>query len=193
MTALQRGLIAVLGLLMFGAGAHAADEPSISSFRSVYQAVNWMAFQSRNLESKIPNESLRRSWLRMVHYESTRSSVDPDLVLALIEVESGFDRFAVSKTGASGLMQVMPFWKELIGDTGDSLFDVQTNLRYGCMILRHYLDVENNNIARSLARYNGSLGEDQYPNAVMAAWQNKYRFNEAADPKAFSVLGGIFR
>jgi soluble lytic murein transglycosylase-like protein len=156
----------------------ASEVGSISSFRSAKEAVDWIGYQSRNLANKIPNETTRRQWLRMVHYEATRYSLDPDLVLALIEVESGFNRFAISKVGASGLMQVMPFWKDLIGDTRDSLFDVRTNLRYGCIILKHYLDMENQNLSRGLARYNGSLGEETYPSMVTAVWRTKYRFSE---------------
>ena len=154
-----------------------SDGASISSFQSATQAVDWLSYQSRNLQTKLPNEALRRDWLRLVHYESTRFDLDPDLVLALIEIESGFNRFAVSQVGASGLMQVMPFWKDLIGNSGDSLFDVRTNLRYGCIILRHYLDTERNDLARGLARYNGSLGDPSYPNLVLGKWQEKYRFS----------------
>ena len=154
----------------------AAEPLSINSFDSATKAIEWIAYQSRNLRNKIPNEVVRREWLRMVHYESTRFSLDPDLVLALIEVESGFNRFAISEVGASGLMQVMPFWKELIGDARDSLFDVRTNLRYGCIILKHYLEMEGQNWMRGLARYNGSLGQEAYPNMVLAIWQTKYRF-----------------
>jgi len=159
----------------------ASEINTISSFQSARLAVNWIAYQSRNLAGKIPNESVRREWLRMVHYEAIRYKLDPDLVLALIEVESGFNRFALSKVGASGLMQVMPFWKDLIGDTRDSLFDVRTNLRYGCIILKHYLDMENQNLTRGLARYNGSLGEDLYPNMVMAVWHSKYHYLESSN------------
>ncbi len=155
-----------------------SDGASISSFQSSSQAVNWLAYQSGNLHNKLPNEEVRRNWLRLVHYESTRFNLDPDLVLALIEVESGFNRFAVSQVGASGLMQVMPFWKDLIGSSGDSLFDVRTNLRYGCIILRHYLDTEGNNVSRGLARYNGSLGDPSYPNLVIGRWQDKYKFSK---------------
>ena len=148
---------------------------SINSFKDVTTAINWVSQQSFQLRNKIPDDKKRRELLRMIHYEATRYQLDPDLVLALIEVESGFNRFALSYVGASGLMQVMPFWKELIGSEGDSLFDVQTNLRYGCIILRHYLDLENNNISRGLARYNGSLGTDTYSSLVLSTWQAKYR------------------
>lgn len=149
---------------------------SINSFKDVNHAINWIGQQSYQLRNKIPDDRKRRELLRMIHYEATRYQLDPDLVLALIEVESGFNRFALSHVGASGLMQVMPFWKELIGSEKDSLFDTQTNLRYGCIILRHYLDVESNNTARALARYNGSLGTDNYSSLVLNIWQAKYRY-----------------
>jgi soluble lytic murein transglycosylase-like protein len=150
---------------------------SINSFRDVAHAISWIGQQSHQLRNKIPDDRKRRELLRMIHYEATRYQLDPDLVLALIEVESGFNRFALSHVGASGLMQVMPFWKELIGSDKDSLFDVQTNLRYGCIILRHYLDVEKNNVERGLARYNGSLGTDAYSSLVINVWQAKYRYS----------------
>lgn len=149
---------------------------SINSFKDVTHAISWIGQQSQQLRNKIPDDRKRRELLRMIHYEATRYQLDPDLVLALIEVESGFNRFALSHVGASGLMQVMPFWKDLIGSDKDSLFDVQTNLRYGCIILRHYLDVEKNDVARALARYNGSLGTDTYSSLVLNVWQAKYRF-----------------
>jgi len=154
------------------------ESSPISSFQSSAQAVDWLAYQSKNLQQKLPNESIRRNWLRLVHYEATRFNLDPDLVLALIEIESGFNRFALSQVGASGLMQVMPFWKGLIGQDGDSLFDVHTNLRYGCIILKHYLETENYDVARGLARYNGSLGDSTYANLVMNRWQAKYKFTK---------------
>lgn len=152
----------------------------INSFRDVNHAIDWIAYQSEKIRKRIPDDRTRRDFLRMVHYEATRYELDPDLVLALIEVESGFNRFALSNVGASGLMQVMPFWKNLIGHKDDSLFEMQTNLRYGCIILRHYLDIERNNIQRALARYNGSLGSDVYSNMVLGAWQGKYRFTVAS-------------
>lgn len=149
----------------------------INSFRDVNHAVAWLGYQSSLLKKRMPDDRVRRDFLRMVHYEATRYQLDPDLVLALIEVESGFNRFALSHVGASGLMQVMPFWKDLIGSKDDSLFEIQTNLRYGCIILRHYLDIERNNLVRALARYNGSLGSDVYPNMVLGAWQGRYRYS----------------
>lgn len=149
---------------------------TISSFKSPMHAIEWISYQSKLLRKRIPSDNARVELLRMVHYESVRNQLDPDLVLALIEVESGFNRFAISHVGASGLMQVMPFWKDLIGHSSDSLFDMQTNLRYGCIILRHYLDMEKNNLSAGLARYNGSYGQDVYSSAVLNIWQNKYRF-----------------
>lgn len=153
----------------------ALSASGISSFQSSAIAVKWLSFQSENLKEKIPNDQMRRSWLRLVHYESVRFGLDPDLVLALIEIESNFNRFAISNVGASGLMQVMPFWRNLIGESQDSLFDVQTNLRYGCIILKHYLDIEKGDLERGLARYNGSLGESTYSDLVLNKWRNKYK------------------
>ncbi|MEQ1838231.1 MAG: transglycosylase SLT domain-containing protein, partial [Candidatus Nitrotoga sp.] len=109
-------------------------------------------------------------FLKMVHYEATRAGLDPRLVLGLIKVESGFKKYAVSRAGARGFMQVMPFWVGLIGTATDNLFHPNINLRYGCTILRHYLDVEKGNLYRALGRYNGSLGKPEYPNLVNAAW-----------------------
>jgi soluble lytic murein transglycosylase-like protein len=151
---------------------------SVSSFRDSFHAVNWISRQSYQLRRRIPDDKQRSDLLRMVHYEAVRYQLDPDLVLSLIEVESGFNRFALSHMGASGLMQVMPFWKDLIGSPQDSLFEVHTNLRYGCIILRHYLDIENNNLTRGLARYNGSLGSEVYPSMVLSIWQSKFRIAE---------------
>ncbi len=124
----------------------------------------------------IPDEDVRRDFLRIVHYESMRFNLDPDLVLALIEIESRFKVLAVSPVGAVGLMQVMPFWKKVIGQESDSLFELRTNIRYGCLILRHYLDIESGQTARALARYNGSLKDDRYSSRVILLLSSKYRF-----------------
>jgi len=118
--------------------------------------------------------------LRSVHYEATRAGLDPQLVLGLMQVESGFRKYAVSSAGARGYMQVMPFWVKLIGRPDDKLFDLRTNLRYGCTILRHYLDIEKGDIYRALGRYNGSLGKPEYPNMVRAAWQNQWNYQKPA-------------
>jgi len=105
-----------------------------------------------------------------VHYEATRAGLDPELVLGLIEVESRFRKYAISVAGARGFMQVMPFWLKLIGRPDDNLFDTRVNLRYGCTILRHYLDTERGDLFRALGRYNGSLGYAKYPNKIKMAW-----------------------
>ena len=119
-----------------------------------------------------PSYADRREFLHTVRYEAQRAGLDPELVLGLIQVESGFRRYAVSRAGARGYMQVMPFWTE--GDRRrrpTALFDMVTNIRYGCVILRHYLDLEKGNLFLALGRYNGSRGRDTYPKAVLAAWQ----------------------
>jgi len=127
------------------------------------------------LAHELASPLLRREFLQTVWYESQRAGLDPSLVLGLIQVESGFRKFAISTVGARGFMQVMPFWTRVLGE-GDAsvLFQAQTNLRFGCVILRHYLNVEQGNLAMALGRYNGSRGQMAYPNAVLAAqkgWQ----------------------
>jgi soluble lytic murein transglycosylase-like protein len=109
-----------------------------------------------------------------------RAGLDPHLVLAVIDVESRFRKYAVSKAGARGLMQVMPFWIEQIGGKGDNLFQERINLRYGCVILRHYLDREKGNLSNALARYNGSLGQPQYPSRVLRAWKERWALSVPA-------------
>jgi soluble lytic murein transglycosylase-like protein len=127
------------------------------------------------LSHELASPHLRREFLQTVWYESQRAGLESSLVLGLIQVESGFRKFAISSAGARGFMQVMPFWTRVLAE-GDAsvLFQAQTNLRFGCVILRHYLNVENGNLTLALGRYNGSLGQPQYPNAVLAAqkgWQ----------------------
>ncbi len=146
------------------------SRPAVSSFRNSIDAVDWLGEMSRRLEKRIPNREYRIDLLRSVHYEATRAGLDPQLVLGLMQVESGFRKYAVSSAGARGYMQVMPFWVKLIGRPEDSLFDLRTSLRYGCTILRHYLDIEKGDLFRALGRYNGSLGKPEYPNMVRAAW-----------------------
>ena len=115
-----------------------------------------------------PTPTARTEFLATVHYEATRAGLDPQLVLGVIHHESNFRKYAVSVADARGFMQVMPFWVRLIGTPDQNLFQLRTNLRYGCTILRHYLDVENGDVYRALGRYNGSLGRPEYPTAVMA-------------------------
>lgn len=152
--------------------------PPSSSFRDPMDAVEWLAAMSPRLEKKIPNREYRLDLLRSVHYEATRAGLDPQLVLGLMQVESGFRKYAVSSAGARGYMQVMPFWVKLIGRPDDNLFDLRTSLRYGCTILRHYLDIEKGDLYRALGRYNGSLGRPEYPNMVRAAWQNQWSYQK---------------
>lgn len=156
------------------------SRPAVSSFRTPMEATDWLSEMSRRLEKRIPNREYRIDLLRSVHYEATRSGLDPQLVLGLIQVESGFRKYAVSSVGARGYMQVMPFWIKVIGRPEDSLFDLRTNLRYGCSILRHYLDIEKGDLYRALGRYNGSLGKPEYPNMVRAAWQNQWGYEKPA-------------
>ncbi len=142
-------------------------------FTNLQEKVDWLATMSERLPRRWkPDYQGRIEFLKTVRYEAMRAGLDPQLVLALIEVESYFRRYAVSSAGARGYMQVMPFWSDAIGD-GDAskLFDMRTNLRYGCSILRHYLDLEGGDLFLALGRYNGSRGRREYPDAVMKAWR----------------------
>lgn len=141
----------------------------------------WIAEMSRRLEKRIPDKWMRERLLTAVHYEASRAGLDPQLVLGLIQIESGFKKYAVSPVGARGLMQVMPFWVRAIGTSDHNLFDLTTNLRYGCTILRHYLNIENGNLFRALGRYNGSLGKAKYPDLVTGAWRANWRWDTPAD------------
>ena len=132
---------------------------------------SWLTGMSRALAVRFPDETARTEFLATVHYEATRAGLDPQLVLGVIHHESNFRKYAVSVADARGFMQVMPFWVRLIGTPDQNLFQLRTNLRYGCTILRHYLDVEKGDVYRALGRYNGSLGRPEYPAAVMAAAQ----------------------
>jgi soluble lytic murein transglycosylase-like protein len=131
---------------------------------------------SGKLAKRMPNRRAREEFLVTVHYEAKRAGLDPQLVLGVIQVESNFRKYAVSKAGARGYMQVMPFWVKLIGARNHNLFHLRTNLRYGCMILRHYLDMEKGNLYRALGRYNGSLGQPDYPNLVVRAWHTDWHY-----------------
>lgn len=131
----------------------------------------WLAEMSQRLSKRIPDEQFRRDLLTTVHYEATRAGLDPHLVLGVIHVESGFKKYATSIAGARGFMQVMPFWAKLIGTPETNLYHLRTNLRFGCTILRHYVDIEKGDLFRALGRYNGSLGRAEYPNMVLGAWR----------------------
>lgn len=142
---------------------------SSDSFTDRFDAEVWLTDMSGRLGNRVedPEESL--TILRQVHYEARRARLEPELVLALINVESNFDRFAISIAGARGLMQIMPFWLEELGRPDDNLFDISTNLRFGCTILNIYLKRENGDMRRALARYNGSVGKNWYPQRVYKA------------------------
>ena len=151
--------------------------PRTSAFKSKLDEVDWLTAMSRRLDLRVRDDKNRIALLKTVHYEASRAGLDPQLVLGLIQVESGFKKYAVSAAGARGLMQVMPFWVRLIGAKGDNLFDMRKNIRYGCTILRHYLDLEKGDLYRALGRYNGSLGKPEYPRAVEAVWKNHWRYH----------------
>ena len=143
-------------------------------FPSILEKVDWLTEMSQRLRTRMPDREARIDFLKTVYYEARRAGLDPQLVLGLIQVESGFRKYAVSHSGARGYMQVMPFWVKLIGQNGHDLFHLRINLRYGCTILRHYLDIEKGDLYRALGRYNGSLGQPEYPNLVRAAWERHW-------------------
>ncbi len=140
------------------------------------QSEAWLAEMSDRLKKRMPNQDYREDFLISVHYEATRAGLDPQLVLSLINVESAFKKYAVSSVGARGYMQVMPFWTKAIGSPDHNLFNLRLNLRYGCTILRHYLDIERGNLFRALGRYNGSLGKAKYPNLVLSKWREHWSY-----------------
>lgn len=188
---------ACLGLLMpalaqagaqvyepLSASVQAALQRSVSdraaprlAFSSPAEAAAWLNEMGRRLDQDMPNQARRMDFLKTVHYEARRAGLDPQLVLGLIQVESGFRKYAVSRAGARGYMQVMPFWVSLIGTREHDLFHLRINLRYGCTILRYYLDMEKGDLFRALGRYNGSLGQAEYPNMVLAAWRHRWAYN----------------
>lgn len=179
-------IVAAAGLLCALSTAHAGPtgepEPALralmaeaikdaDSFDDPYLAEVWLTDMATRLQryvpKAIPDPAARLKFLKLVHAEATRARVSPELVLAVIDVESRFDRLAISSTGALGYMQIMPFWIEEIGSKGDNLFHSPTNLRMGCTILRYYLDREKGSYVRGLARYNGSTGKPDYPYLVL--------------------------
>jgi soluble lytic murein transglycosylase-like protein len=198
------GGIAFAALLAAGGSAHAGNQKEEAMADSVRLALSnaiadtrppkpafrdeaarvryqqWFTEMSARLKRRLPDEQSRTEFLESAWYEATRAGLDPGLVLGLIQVESAYRKYAVSIVGARGYMQVMPFWTKVIGDNDRrKLFHMQTNLRYGCAILRMYIDMERGNLYLALGRYNGSRGKPQYPNAVLAAWK-KWEFNPVA-------------
>lgn len=170
------------------AGAQQYEVLSASVRASLARAVNergdvdtqdldtraWVRAMTQRMAGRIGDERATREFLALVRYEAKRAGLDPHLVLAVIDVESRFHKYAVSRAGARGLMQVMPFWIDQIGEKGQNLFHERTNLRYGCTILRFYLDRERGNLANALGRYNGSLGRPEYPEKVLAALKKRW-------------------
>ena len=190
------GLLPILLPLLFGSMAHAGNQkeeeladsvrlalsraindarppkPKFSDIDQRIQYLYWLGEMSERLKKKLPDAQMRIEFLETAWYEAKRAGLDPGMVLGLIQVESAFRKYALSSVSAHGYMQVMPFWTRVIGDADRSkLFNMQTNLRYGCSILRMYIDMEKGNLYLALGRYNGSRGRPEYPNAVLAAWK----------------------
>ena len=177
----------LVSLLLIGSAAAVAETPDPElrdvlraaanespSFVDRFHAEVWLTDMSRRLERQVKDPEERIELLTLVHMEAARVELPPELILAVIEVESNFDRYAVSVAGALGLMQIMPFWKKEIGRPGDNLLHTSTNLRYGCTILRYYYDKEKGDLRRALGRYNGSLGKRKYPNKVIDKLTSKW-------------------
>ena len=171
---------AVITITLLSTFAQAANDPELRKllrqavqsdwgFEDRFDAQVWLLDMSQRLKRFVPDAATRIDMLKTIHYESRRVGIEPELVLAVIEVESHFDEYAVSVAGARGLMQVMPFWLDEIGISDQNLFKMRTNLRMGCTILRYYMDMEPNDLGRALARYNGSLGRTTYSNKVISA------------------------
>jgi soluble lytic murein transglycosylase-like protein len=181
------GVIALLAALLLPADARADQGPDpelreilraaaseTDSFPDRFEAEVWLTDMSRRLARQVKDPEERIELLTLVHYEASRVELPPELILAVIEVESNFDRYAISVAGAIGLMQIMPFWLDEIGRPNDNLLHIDTNLRYGCTILRFYYDKENGDLRRALGRYNGSLGKRKYPNKVIDKLSKKW-------------------
>ncbi|MGI9276320.1 MAG: lytic transglycosylase domain-containing protein [Endozoicomonas sp.] len=155
--------------------AHLADTSKAESFADRFEEQVWLTDMSDRMKKFVKTPEQRIKLLQLIHQEAIRANLPPELVLALIQTESSFNRFAVSSAGAQGLMQVMPFWKDVMGRPMDNLTDVATNLRYGCTILSYYLEKEKGNMTRALARYNGSLGKTWYPKRVFANLEQHWK------------------
>jgi len=155
----------------------APPQRRIADISGRIEFIDWLNEMSGRLLRQKADYRERIEFLRTLDYEAIRAGLDRQLVLGLIQVESNFRKYAVSSAGARGYMQVMPFWTNVIGDSDPrALFDMRTNLRYGCVILRHYLDIEKGDLFLALGRYNGSRGQAAYPNAVLAAWQGRWSY-----------------
>lgn len=158
-----------------------------TAFRRVADETAWLKEMSSRLAKRMPDEAERLEFLTTLHWEASRAGVDPQLMLGLIQVESGFRKYAVSPVGARGYTQVMPFWAKAIGSPDHNLFQLRTNLRYGALILRHYIDIERGDLFRALGRYNGSLGRPEYPNLVVGAWKRHWDYTPSTQPADATV------
>jgi soluble lytic murein transglycosylase-like protein len=180
-------LIGLLAALLLPAALPAEQRPDpelreilreaageVDTFPDRFEAEVWLTDMSRRLARQVQDPEERIEILTLVHYEASRVELPPELILAVIEVESNFDRYAISVAGAIGLMQIMPFWLDEIGRPADNLLHIDTNLRYGCTILRFYYDKEKGDLRRALGRYNGSLGKRKYPNKVIDKLSKKW-------------------
>ena len=147
-----------------------------TAFSQAADEAAWLNEMSRRLAKRMPDASERMEFLTTLHWEASRAGVDPQLMLGLIQVESAFRKYAVSPVGARGYTQVMPFWVKAIGNPDHNLFQLRTNLRYGALILRHYIDIERGDLFRALGRFNGSLGRPEYPNLVVGAWKRHWDY-----------------
>ena len=146
-------------------------------FLTTFNDAAWLNVMSERLKNRIPGQQERNDILSTVYYEATRAGLDPQLVLSVIQVESNFRKYAISSAGARGYMQIMPFWVNTIGTEEHNLFHLRVNLRYGCTILRHYLNIEQGNYFRALGRYNGSLGKEKYPQRVFDVWNKTWTYD----------------
>ena len=176
----MRQAILIAALLVHILPAFAQDEPDpeliallrqaaseVDSFPDHFDAQVWLTDMSARLEPQVGDPAERVELLKRIHFEAKRAELPPELVLAVIDIESNFDRYAISVAGARGLMQIMPFWLDEIGRPDDNLMHIDTNLRFGCTILKYYMDMEKGDLIRALGRYNGSLGQQKYPNKVL--------------------------
>ena len=164
-----------------------ADAPVPANYASHPEVSRWISEMSRRIAHKVDTDRERTELLATTHYESLRAGLDPQMVLAVMYHESGFKKYAFSRAQARGYMQVMPFWVKQIGSPDQNLFNLRTNLRYGTVILRHYLDLENGDYYRALGRYNGSLGQAEYPTAVLAALNRHFAYTPSAPAAIISV------
>lgn len=154
-------------------------------FDSAEHRIDWLAAMSARLQRKVPDFTQRYALIKLIRYEAQRAGLDPQLVFSLIDVESGFQPEAVSPVGAIGLMQIMPFWTKVLS-TGmpEQLYEPRINIRYGCLILRHYLDMERGDMFRALGRYNGSLGKNTYPDKIMERYHGKWAYRSSPTRRA---------